>query len=99
RAADRLGPGVVDRRLARRERAALPDQLAGWLAVVQRAVHDRLQRGAGGAEIGADRHAQAALELDAIGDLARPVAALDAADQQRIWQLQFAHQGVGDAGV
>ena len=74
-------------RLAGRERAALPDELARRLAVVERRVDDRLQRGAGVVEARADRHAEPALELDPVRDLARPVAAAHPADEQRVGQL------------
>ena len=96
RAAHRGHPGVVGRGLAGGERAAFPGQLARRLAVVERAVDDGLQRGAGLVQVGADRDAEPAFELDPVGHLARPVAAGDLADEQRVGQLELAHQRVRD---
>ena len=89
-------PGWSRRGLAGRERPALPHQLARRLAVVERAVDDGLQRRAGLVEVRADRHAEPALELDPVRHLARPVAAGDLADEQRVRQLELAHQRVRD---
>ena len=47
--------------------------------------------------VGADGHAEPALELEPVRHLARPRAARDAADEQRVRQRQLAHQRVLDA--
>ena len=54
----------------------------------------RLQRGPGRVQVGAERHAEAALELDAVGHLARPLAAGDPPDEQRIGQLSARISGM-----
>ena len=81
------------------KRAALPGDLRGRLAVVERFGDDRLERGARGGDVAADGDAEPALELDAVGHLARPRAAGDPAHEQRVRQLQLAHQRVLDGGV
>src|SRR5215217_863939 len=88
RALDELRPRMVRRRLAGQEGAAGPVDLGGRLAVVERAGDDGLELCAGGGGVGADRHAEPALGLHAVGHLAGPLAAADAADEHRVRQLQ-----------
>ena len=79
---------------------APPSQASSHGARRRRApVDDALQRGARLVEVGADGHAEPALELEPVGHHARPVAACDLAHEQRVGQLELAHQRVRDVRV
>ena len=94
RAADRPVQGWSSGDLAGRESAALPDELAGRLAVVQRASTTACSAARAAASSAPTGTPTRPSNSKAVGDLARPVAAVDAADQQRVGQLQLAHQRV-----
>ena len=82
--------------LAGRELAAGPLDLdRRRLAVVQHG----LEGGAGVVERGAERDADAALDDDAVGDGARPLAAVDPPDAERIGQRERLHGGMRDVAV
>ena len=63
----------------------------------RRARPRRRARAAG--EVGAERHAEAALDGHAVGHRARPLAALDAPDADRVGQRERAHRRVLDVAV
>ena len=100
RAADRRRPTGGPAASPRARRRRPPRRASQGASPSSSAASTRvLQRGAGGVEARADRHAEPALELDPIRDLARPVTAAHAAHEQRVGQRELAHQRMRDVGV